>query len=81
MQVTPLYGGWLTDAGSYLGKATRGILETAGQALNIARGTTDSSDVLVSSAPAKPDYTGPILLGAAALLGVVVLTAKRKRGH
>ena len=76
-----VYGGWLTDAGSYIGKATRGILDVAGQVINTVatRGGADSTDLVTTGPTTKVDYTGPALVAGAAVLAFLVLAKKRKR--
>ena len=76
-----VYGGWLTDAGSYIGRTSRGLLDIAGHAINtvVTRGGADSTD-LVSASPAEsPDYTMPAVLAGAGVLAVLFLTKKKKR--
>lgn len=76
-----VYGGWLTDAGNYLGKTARGILDIAGQAINTAvtRGGADSTELVSTSPPAPVSYAGPAMVAGAAMLGFLLLSKKKRR--
>lgn len=71
------YGGWLTDVGSYIGRTSRGILDTAGKAINVlsTRGGADSpQDVFVPEE--RQDTTPLLLIGGAALAALLILRKK-----
>lgn len=72
-----VYGGWLTDAGSYLGKATRGILDIAGQALHVAQG--GGTDLVSTSPTPKTDYVAPALIAGGVVMVALMLTKKKRR--
>lgn len=76
-----LYGGWLTDAGSYLGRASRGILDVAGRTINtvVTRGGADSTELVSTSPEAPPNYVEPALIAGAAVLGFLILAKAKKR--
>lgn len=76
-----VYGGWLTDAGNYLGKASRGILDIAGKAVNIAatRGGADSTSLITTGESEEASYMGPGLIAGAAVIGLLILAKKRRR--
>lgn len=80
-----LGGGWLTEAGSYIGKTARGILDVGGKAIGIitSKGGTAGTDVYDENANAGPgiDPTMAIAVAGLAVVGVVVLTKRRKKSY
>lgn len=87
-QAPHLNGGWLTDAGSYLGKTTRGILDTAGRVVNIVatRGGADQ-DTIISEQGAQDggmaDMAMPLAIAGVGVLALIAVMAgkPKKRGR
>lgn len=73
-----VYGGWLTDAGSYFGKASRGILDLVGQALHTAQGG-GGTDLVSTTPQPKTDYVAPALIAGGVVMVALMLTKKKRR--